>query len=96
MSVIQSSVSLIYVTLILIQMVTNSFSVTDEQQKVIGSTLYLAGSIFDHSCRPNAVVTFQGTKLTVRAVEDMQDFCWDKVATYGYFGQVAADGTSNR
>lgn len=45
----------------------------------IATGIYLAVSIIDHSCNPNAVATFNGKKLFLRALEDIPDFSWDKV-----------------
>ena len=53
----------------------NSFSIIDaSEQDSIGSGLYLGPSIFDHSCVPNAAVTFLPDKtIVVRALEDFPD-----------------------
>lgn len=55
------------------KMVINSFTVCDGELQPIGVAIYLSPSLLDHSCEPNAVVTFQGTKLTVRAIKDIPD-----------------------
>jgi hypothetical protein len=57
----------------------NCFNIVDGEFLVIGSGVYLAASIFDHSCDPNAVATFVGHKLTLRATKDIPDFDFDKV-----------------
>lgn len=58
---------------------TNSFVVSDESLTAIGSALYLTASVFDHSCRPNAVATFDGCKIMITAQENIPDFEWNKI-----------------
>ena len=41
-------------------MVINSFSVMSHEHHDVGVGLYLAASAIDHSCHPNAEVTFDG------------------------------------
>jgi len=61
-------------------MCVNNFSICDtEQQEVLGCGLYLNGSVYNHSCEPNAVQTFDGVELTIRLVQDIPDYSWDKV-----------------
>lgn len=36
----------------------------------IGTGIYLGASIIDHSCRPNALATFDGTTIQIRLLED--------------------------
>ncbi|XP_033727938.1 histone-lysine N-methyltransferase SMYD3-like isoform X2 [Pecten maximus] len=55
------------------KMVINSFTVCDGELQPVGVAIYLSPSLLDHSCEPNAVATFQGTKLTVRATQDIPD-----------------------
>ncbi|KAK3850333.1 hypothetical protein Pcinc_042958 [Petrolisthes cinctipes] len=57
----------------------NSFSITDMDHNALGTGVYLAGSVFDHSCRPNAFVTFNGPTLTCRALQSFTDFDISKV-----------------
>ncbi|XP_045117987.1 N-lysine methyltransferase SMYD2-like isoform X3 [Portunus trituberculatus] len=57
----------------------NSFSITDPDQNSIGTGVYLAGSIFDHSCEPNAYVTFDGKRLICRALVDFPTLDWTKL-----------------
>ena len=38
----------------------NSFNIMDDEYQPIGIGLYLAASVFDHSCNPNAAVVFSG------------------------------------
>lgn len=38
--------------------------------QAIGSALYIGPSVMDHSCRPNASVSFDGVNLIVRTLVD--------------------------
>ncbi|KAK2142227.1 hypothetical protein LSH36_983g00113 [Paralvinella palmiformis] len=51
------------------KMVINSFSVCDTEMRPIGVGLYLGASVLDHSCSPNVVVMFTGTRATVRCIK---------------------------
>ncbi|KAK2707118.1 histone-lysine N-methyltransferase SMYD3-like isoform X2 [Artemia franciscana] len=55
----------------------NSFNIVDIEYRTLGVGLYLAASIFDHSCTPNAVPVFNGISLKIIALEDIE--CIDKV-----------------
>ncbi|KAK7491699.1 hypothetical protein BaRGS_00017152 [Batillaria attramentaria] len=55
------------------KMVINTFTIADEELQDIGSGVYLSPATLDHRCRPNAVMSFQGRSLYVRAVEDIPD-----------------------
>ena len=46
----------------------------------IATAIFLAVSITDHSCKPNAVATFEGTTLHIHAIEDMDYLDWSKVS----------------
>ncbi|XP_047525760.1 histone-lysine N-methyltransferase SMYD3 [Pieris napi] len=61
------------------RMVINSFTILDNDLNSIGSAVYIAASIIDHSCNPNAVATFDGRKIIVRALVDMPKFDWKKI-----------------
>lgn len=50
----------------------NNFSVHDVQLFPIGEGTYPVGSLFNHSCRPNAVVSYEGATQIVRCVEDVE------------------------
>lgn len=52
------------------QVNTNSFSILDMHLNDIGAGVYVAGSIFDHSCIPNAFPIFDGIKLQIRAAKE--------------------------
>ena len=45
----------------------------------VGTGIYLAPSILDHSCSPNAVVTFDGFHLRVQLLEDLPVLDWDSI-----------------
>lgn len=45
----------------------------------IGTGIYLGVSVVDHSCKPNAVATFEGTTLSIRLIEDIPSLDWSKV-----------------
>lgn len=49
----------------------NSFNILDPEMNSIGVGIYLAPSIIDHSCQPNAVAVFEGTKIMIRITEDL-------------------------
>ena len=50
----------------------NSFSIVDVNINEIGSGLYIAESVFDHSCTPNAAPVFNGMYLEIRAIKDIK------------------------
>lgn len=60
-------------------MSVNSFSVLDGEMNSIGTGLYLAASILDHNCQPNAVATFDGRTLNIRTLVDMPHLSWDNI-----------------
>ena len=55
------------------KLVVNGFEITDDVTKdTIGWGIYLLPSIIDHSCQPNAMVSFQGGKnITVLSIDDI-------------------------
>ena len=52
------------------KMCINCFNILDEEMNTIGTGMYLGTSILDHSCKPNAVATFDGTTVKIRILED--------------------------
>lgn len=46
-----------------LQTISNSMAITDGNDKKIGMGVYLFGSLFNHSCQPNCVVSFAGVLL---------------------------------
>lgn len=61
-------------------MCINSFNICNEDQQILGTGVYLGASILDHSCEPNAVATFEGTTINIRAVKEIVDLNWSKVS----------------
>lgn len=60
-------------------MCINSFSILNGEMQTIGTGVYLAPSIVDHSCAPNAVVTFDGFKLRLRLIQELPTLDWNSV-----------------
>ncbi|KAJ6222537.1 hypothetical protein RDWZM_001082 [Blomia tropicalis] len=60
----------------------NSFSILDVQLISIGSGLYIAESVFDHSCEPNATTIYSGIDLEVRAIKPITK---EEKITINYF-----------
>ncbi|MFH4979104.1 hypothetical protein AB6A40_005813 [Gnathostoma spinigerum] len=54
------------------KVITNVFTISDEDLRTIGLGLYLGLSRLDHSCRPDAFVLFEGRKAILRSVEPDQ------------------------
>ncbi|OWA51549.1 hypothetical protein BV898_16028 [Hypsibius exemplaris] len=52
----------------------NSFTITDKTACEVGCGIYLSGSVFDHSCCPNAARFFTGKELHVYALDAIKDF----------------------
>lgn len=61
------------------RVIVNSFSMTDSDMNGIGTGVYLAASVFDHSCEPNAFVTFLGKHLICRSLIDWPTLDWTKI-----------------
>uniref|UniRef100_A0A3Q4GBN1 [histone H3]-lysine(4) N-trimethyltransferase n=1 Tax=Neolamprologus brichardi TaxID=32507 RepID=A0A3Q4GBN1_NEOBR len=49
----------------------NCFTISDGELQEIGVGLYPSLSLLNHDCRPNCVMVFEGTKLELRAVRDI-------------------------
>lgn len=64
---------------ILLQVCVNSFNIVNGEMQPVGTGVYLAPSIIDHSCAPNAVVTFDGFELKVQAIQDLPCLDWDAI-----------------
>lgn len=60
-------------------MCVNSFNICDQELKSLGTGVYLAVSIIDHSCDPTAVAIFEGTTIHIRTVKAISNFDWTKV-----------------
>ncbi|XP_065157906.1 histone-lysine N-methyltransferase SMYD3-like isoform X1 [Atheta coriaria] len=61
------------------RMCVNSFNICDAEMVALGTGIYLGASVIDHSCRPNAVATFEGTTLYIRAIEDLPCLDWTHI-----------------
>ncbi|XP_073950793.1 histone-lysine N-methyltransferase SMYD3-like [Choristoneura fumiferana] len=61
------------------RMVINSFTILDTDMNSIGTGIYLASSVVDHSCDPNAVATFDGKTINIRALKDLPCLDWDQI-----------------
>lgn len=61
------------------QMCINSFNICNQDFQCIGTGIYLAASIIDHSCEPNAVAIFEGTTLNIRSIKPLQELDFTKV-----------------
>ncbi|KAL4714622.1 hypothetical protein ACJJTC_019685 [Scirpophaga incertulas] len=61
------------------RMIINSFTILDIDMNSIGTGVYLAASILDHSCSPNAVATFDGKTINIRATKDMTYLDWSQI-----------------
>ena len=56
------------------QIFTNSFSLKAESLQLyepFGTAIYLSGSYFDHSCKPNARSVLSGRRLDIMATTDI-------------------------
>ncbi|XP_032677020.1 histone-lysine N-methyltransferase SMYD3 isoform X2 [Odontomachus brunneus] len=57
----------------------NSFNILDLNMNSIGVGIYLGASMIDHSCKPNAVVVFEGTTIIVRTLVDLPFLDWSQM-----------------
>lgn len=60
-------------------MIVNAFNILDQEMNSIATGIYLGVSVTDHSCKPNAVATFDGTTLFIHTIEDLPSIDWSKV-----------------
>lgn len=51
---------------------SNNFAIDDKDMFAIGEGTYPIAALFNHSCRPNAVVMFEGAYASIHAIEDIQ------------------------
>lgn len=61
------------------RLVVNGFNILDGEMNPVGTGIYLGVSVTDHSCQPNAVVTFEGTTMFMRALEDLPCLDFTKI-----------------
>lgn len=67
------------------RMSVNSFNILDTDMTSLGVGIYLGPSILDHSCKPNATAIFEGTKLLIRTLCDLESLDWSKVCSLFYY-----------
>lgn len=60
-------------------MIVNAFNILDQEMNSIATGIYLGVSVTDHSCKPNAVATFDGTTLYIRTIQDLPSVDWSKI-----------------
>ncbi|RUS81882.1 hypothetical protein EGW08_010352, partial [Elysia chlorotica] len=53
------------------KMVINTFTVANEMLQDVAVAIYTSPSVLNHRCRPNAVASFDGRRVVIRAVEDI-------------------------
>lgn len=71
--------------------VINSFTIMNNSLNPIGQGLYLAASVLDHSCEPNAIWISNGKELRIRSVKKIEKFEDIRIAYIPLF-----DRTKNR
>ncbi|KAK0175816.1 hypothetical protein PV328_000018 [Microctonus aethiopoides] len=57
----------------------NSFHILDTDMTSLGVGLYLGPSIIDHSCKPNASATFEGTTIIIKSLHNLPALDWSKI-----------------
>lgn len=67
---------------IFLRLIINSYCINAGPFDSIGTGLYLAISVLDHSCSPNLIYVHVGPKMIVTAVKDIPDCNWKKVSIY--------------
>ena len=76
--------------------VINDFELTQScgtwEDESLGMGVFLAPSIVDHSCRPNAEVEFKGNRLLMRSLVDRKEVCIDKV----FFSYISEEDSAKR
>ncbi|KAL5011668.1 hypothetical protein ScPMuIL_010219 [Solemya velum] len=77
------------------KMTINSFSICDGEMQPIGVGIYLSPSLLDHKCQPNAVVTFTGKTLEVRALQALPEVSPNNVYI-SYIDQLAPSSERRR
>lgn len=80
----------------LFQILVNSFSLKSDRfdtPDTFGSGLYLAASIFDHSCTPNATAFFRGTGLEIIATTSIPDLGSVRLSYVNLLGDTKSRNT---
>jgi len=52
---------------------SNSFTITNSELNSLGTGLYKTSSFLNHSCDPNVVAIFNGTKIHIRTIKEVQE-----------------------
>lgn len=60
----------------------NSFNILDLNMNSIGVGIYLGASVIDHSCKPNALVVFEGNTIIVRTLVNLPFLDWSQAGIY--------------
>ncbi|XP_041837631.1 histone-lysine N-methyltransferase SMYD3 [Melanotaenia boesemani] len=71
----------------------NCFTISDGELQEIGVGLYPSLSLLNHDCRPNCVMVFEGTKLQLRAVQDINP---EEELTISYIETLSLTGDRQR
>lgn len=53
------------------KLMVNGFQITDNCFRILGVGLYIQISCLDHSCRPNCAAVFEGVRMQVRAINNI-------------------------
>ncbi|EOD41938.1 hypothetical protein EMIHUDRAFT_194541 [Emiliania huxleyi CCMP1516] len=70
-------------TRLLSQFRVNNFGVTNELLSVVGAGCYPPAALLNHSCAPNAVLYYEGSRLEVRTCRDVdagEELCHSRAA----------------
>lgn len=54
------------------QVACNGFTIEDDELSHLGTAVYPNVALLNHSCLPNAIITFKGTAAHIRVVKDMK------------------------
>ncbi|XP_045113984.1 uncharacterized protein LOC123506141 isoform X3 [Portunus trituberculatus] len=60
------------------RVLVNRFTLMDNTLQNIGSSMYLAASIFDHDCSPNCHIAYLGRTVEIRSLVDMPSLDFSK------------------
>lgn len=66
-------------------MCINAFNILDDNLNTIGTGIYLAASVLNHSCVPNATAIFDGTTLRISAIMDIDHSDPELVINNNYY-----------
>ncbi|KAJ9601497.1 hypothetical protein L9F63_000336 [Diploptera punctata] len=57
----------------------NGFNILDPEMMSVGTGIYLACTVIDHSCDPNAAAVFEGITIQIRALKEIPMLDWKKI-----------------